>query len=139
MPIHPALVPGIRVDVTDAEFSITQAVAAAALFFSAAVFIWAVTSRTGINHVGATMQGPVVANFAWFFSALVVAIIVFILVIGFPPARRIPFGDDDSEPDYSTTSWISMPFACMFIAKISRGRTLWQFIIAVVLAFLVSP
>lgn len=109
--IHPALVPGISVDDTDAQFPTTKVVFAVALFFSAAVFIWAIISPTGINQVGTTMQGWVVQNFAWFFGALIVAVTVFMLVIGFAPTGRIPLGDDDSEPDYSTTSWISMLFA----------------------------
>ncbi|WP_293954085.1 BCCT family transporter, partial [uncultured Corynebacterium sp.] len=61
--------------------------------------------------MGTTMQGWVVQNFAWFFGTLIVAVTVFMLVIGFAPTGRIPLGDDDSEPDYSTTSWISMLFA----------------------------
>lgn len=109
--IHPALVPGISVDDTDAKFPTSKSVFAVALFFSAAVFIWAIISPTGINQVGTTMQGWVVENFAWFFGALIVAITLFMLVIGFAPTGRIPLGDDDSEPDYSTTSWISMLFA----------------------------
>ncbi|GAB3593020.1 Glycine betaine transporter BetP [Corynebacterium faecale] len=109
--IHPALVPGISVDDTDAKFPTSKSVFAVALLFSAAVFIWAVISPTGINQVGTTMQGWVVENFAWFFGALIVAVTLFMLVIGFAPTGRIPLGDDDSEPDYSTTSWISMLFA----------------------------
>ena len=109
--IHPALVPGISVDDTDAKFPTSKSVFAVALFFSAAVFIWAIISPTGINQVGTTMQGWVVENFAWFFGALTIAITLFMLVIGFAPTGRIPLGDDDSEPDYSTTSWISMLFA----------------------------
>lgn len=109
--IHPARVPGISADKTDTRFPTNKAVFAIALCFSLAVFIWAVISPTGINEVGTTMQGWVVQNFAWFFGALVIAITIFMFVIGFAPTGRIPLGDDDSEPDYSTASWISMLFA----------------------------
>ncbi|NMB23835.1 MAG: BCCT family transporter [Corynebacterium sp.] len=109
--IHPALVPGINVADTGAKFPTNKIVFAVALTFSLAVFIWAVVSPTGINEVGTTMQGWVVENFAWFFGALVVAIAIFMFVIGLAPTGRIPLGPDDSEPDYSTTSWISMLFA----------------------------
>lgn len=109
--IHPALVPGISVDETKHKFPTTKAVFAVALAASMAVFVWALISPEGINNAGTTMQSWVSANFGWFFTALVVLIMVFMFVIGYGPTGHIRLGADDSSPDYSTTSWISMLFA----------------------------
>ncbi|QGU06668.1 Glycine betaine transporter BetP [Corynebacterium occultum] len=109
--IHPALVPGISVDDTDTPFPTNKVVFAVALLASLSIFIWAMISPEGLNTVGTTMQGWVVANFGWLFSSLVILIMIFMFVIGFGPTGRIRLGADDSEPDYSTTSWISMLFA----------------------------
>lgn len=109
--IHPAMVPGISVDDTARKFPTTKAVFAIALAVSVAVFGWALVSPEGLNNAGTGMQSGVVAHFGWFFGALVVLIMIFMFVIGFGPTGRIRLGADDSEPDYSTTSWISMLFA----------------------------
>lgn len=109
--IHPALVPGISVDDTRRTFPTTKLVFAAALVFSVAVFIWALVSPEGINDVGVTLQTWVSTNFGWFFTTLIVVIMLFMIVIGFGPTGQIRLGADDSQPDYSTTSWISMLFA----------------------------
>lgn len=109
--IHPALVPGIGVADTGTRFPTSKLVFVVALLFSVGVFTWALISPTGINRVGVAMQSWVVANFGWFFGGLVAAIMVFMFVIGFGPTGRIRLGPDDSRPDYSTTSWISMLFA----------------------------
>lgn len=109
--IHPAMVPGISVDDTAQKFPTTKAVFAIALAVSLAVFGWALLSPVGLNNAGTGMQSWVVAHFGWFFGALVVLIMTFMFVIGFGPTGRIRLGTDDSEPDYSTTSWISMLFA----------------------------
>lgn len=109
--IHPALVPGIAVEDTNTRFPTNKVVFAVALVLSVAVFIWALISPEGINEVGTTMQGWVAANFGWFFGGLVFTVMIFMFIIGYGPTGHIRLGADDSEPDYSTTSWISMLFA----------------------------
>ncbi|WP_312716215.1 BCCT family transporter [Corynebacterium flavescens] len=109
--IHPALVPGIDVDDTNSTFPTNKVVFAVALLVSTAVFVWALISPTGLNEVGMTMQSWVVTNFGWFFTALMIIILIFMIVIGLAPTGQIRLGSDDSEPDYSTLSWISMLFA----------------------------
>lgn len=109
--IHPALVPGVDVDDTNMAFPTNKVVFAVALFVSTAVFIWALISPTSINDVGTTMQSWVVSNFGWFFGSLILVILIFMVTIGIAPTGKIRLGADDSEPDYSTLSWISMLFA----------------------------
>lgn len=109
--IHPAIIPGISYEETRSEFATRRAVFITALILSAAVITWAAIAPENINFVGTTMQSWVVRNLGWLYGALVVVAAIFMFAIGYGPTGRIKLGADDSEPDYSTTSWISMLFA----------------------------
>lgn len=109
--IHPGLVPGISVEDTGAKFPTRRSVFITALLVSLAVLAWAILAPGNLNTVGTTMQGWVVTHFGWLFNLTVVAIVVFMLVVGFGPTGKIRLGADDSTPEYSTISWISMLFA----------------------------
>ncbi len=109
--IHPGLVPGISVEDTGTSFPTRRSVFIAALAVSLAVLGWAIISPENLNTVGTTMQSWVVTHFGWLFNLTVVAIVIFMLVVGFGPTGQIRLGADDSTPEYSTLSWISMLFA----------------------------
>lgn len=109
--IHPALVPGISVEDTGVKFPTRRSVFIAALLVTLAILCWAIFVPENLNTVGTSMQGWVVTHFGWLFNATVVAIVVFMLVAGFGPTGKIRLGADDSTPEYSTLSWISMLFA----------------------------
>ncbi|MCM3662230.1 BCCT family transporter [Georgenia satyanarayanai] len=109
--IHPGLVPGISVEDTGARFPTRRSVFVVALVVTLAVLTWAIVAPDHLNDVGTSMQSWVVARFGWLFNATVVATVVFMLIVGFGPTGRIRLGADDSNPEYSTTSWISMLFA----------------------------
>lgn len=109
--IHPGLVPGISVEDTGISFPTRRSVFIAALAVSLAVLGWAIIAPENLNTVGTTMQGWVVTHFGWLFNLTVVAIVIFMLVVGFGPTGQIRLGADDSKPEYSTLSWISMLFA----------------------------
>lgn len=109
--IHPGLVPGISVEDTGASFPTRRSVFVIALAVTAAVLAWAILAADNLNLVGTSMQGWVVTHFGWLFNATVVAIVLFMLVVGYSPTGNIRLGADDSTPEYSTASWISMLFA----------------------------
>jgi len=109
--MHPGLVPGISVEDTGASFPTRRSVFIVALAVSLAVLAWATFAPAHLNMVGTTMQGWVVVHFGWLFNATVVGIVIFMLVAGFGPTGKIRLGADDSTPEYSTLSWISMLFA----------------------------
>ncbi|AKK10772.1 BCCT family transporter [Corynebacterium uterequi] len=109
--IHPGLVPGISVDDTDREYRTNKPVFAIALGLSLAVIIWAFINPTQVNSVGIGLQTWVVSNLGWLFTVTIVGLAVFMLVIGYGPTGRIRLGADDSEPEFSTGTWISMLFA----------------------------
>ncbi|MFC8304701.1 BCCT family transporter [Specibacter sp. NPDC057265] len=109
--IHPGLVPGISVEDTGVTFPTRRSVFVAALVVTLGILCWAIFAPENLNTVGTTMQGWVVTHFGWLFNATVVAITVFMLVAGFGPTGKIRLGADDSSPEFSTLSWISMLFA----------------------------
>ncbi len=109
--IHPALIPGISVENTDAGFKTNKAVFAVALAASLAVLLWAIVAPDNLSAVGGSMREWVVVNFGWMFSALMICALVFLLAVGLGPTGKIRLGADDSEPEFSTFAWISMLFA----------------------------
>ncbi|MBO0897379.1 BCCT family transporter [Arthrobacter sp. zg-ZUI10] len=109
--LHPGLVPGISVEDTGVGFPTRRSVFIVALAVSLAILTWATLAPANLNLVGTTMQGWVVVRFGWLFNATVVGIVIFMLVVGFGPTGKIRLGADDSTPEYSTLSWISMLFA----------------------------
>ncbi|MGV2852942.1 BCCT family transporter [Glutamicibacter sp. AGC13] len=109
--IHPGLIPGISVEETGANFPTRRGVFVTALLVSAGVLIWAIFAPSNLNLVGTTMQSWVVTNFGWLFNLTVLVIVVFMLVVGYGPTGKIRLGSDDSTPEFSTLSWISMLFA----------------------------
>lgn len=109
--IHPGLIPGISVEDTGVGFPTRRSVFIVALLVSLAVLGWAIVAPQNLNAVGISMQGWVVSHFGWLFNLTVVAIVIFMLVVGYGPTGKIRLGADDSTPEYSTSSWISMLFA----------------------------
>ncbi len=96
---------------TGAKFPTRRSVFITALVVSVAVLVWAIIAPSNLNLVGTAMQSWVVTNFGWLFNLTVLIIVVFMLVVGFGPTGKIRLGADDSTPEYSTLSWISMLFA----------------------------
>lgn len=109
--LHPGLVPGISVEDTGVSFPTRRSVFFVAMAVSLAVLVWAIFAPENLNTVGIGMQGWVVTHFGWLFNATVVGAVIFMLVVGFGPTGKIRLGSDDSTPEYSTSSWISMLFA----------------------------
>ncbi|WP_181034473.1 BCCT family transporter [Arthrobacter sp. 08Y14] len=120
--IHPGLVPGISVEDTGVSYPTRRGVFISAMAISLAVLAWAIFAPDNLSSVGAGVQAWVVVHFGWLFNATMVAAAVFMLVVGFGPTGKIRLGADDSTPEYSTASWISMLFAAgLGIALIFYG------------------
>lgn len=109
--IHPAIISGISYEDTQTEFVTRRGVFVTALILAIGVITWAAIAPENINAVGTTMQSWVVQNLGWLYGALVVVAAIFMVVVGYGPTGKIKLGTDDSEPDFSTMSWISMLFA----------------------------
>lgn len=59
----------------------------------------------------ANTQEKITQNFSWFYILMVAIFLVFILSIAISPWGNIKLGAEDSEPDYSFTSWFAMLFS----------------------------
>lgn len=109
--VHPALIPGIGVERTGRTFPMNWGVFTIALAAAVGVVVWAVIDPTGLATTGSTALGWVSGNFSWLFSALAVAVIVFMLIVGYGRTGGVRLGADDEKPEFSTVSWIAMLFS----------------------------
>ncbi|PWD50179.1 choline transporter [Serinibacter arcticus] len=58
------------------------------------------------------LQREVISTFGWYYTLLVVALVVFCLVVAFGPSGRIVLGRRGEKPEFSLGAWFSMIFAC---------------------------
>ncbi|MEJ6489251.1 BCCT family transporter [Leucobacter sp. USCH14] len=108
---HPGLIPGIGVEQTGVRFATNWVVLGVAVACTLAVIIWAFIAPDSIAVVGGASLTWVTENFSWLFGSLAIAVVCFMLVVGFGRTGGIRLGSDDEEPEFSTLSWISMLFA----------------------------
>ena len=108
---HPGLIPGIGVEQTGVRFATNWVVLGVAVACTLAVIVWAFIAPDAIAVVGGTSLTWVTENFSWLFGSLAIAIVCFMLVVGFGRTGGIRLGSDDEQPEFSTVSWISMLFA----------------------------
>ncbi|GMA31945.1 BCCT family transporter [Litorihabitans aurantiacus] len=58
------------------------------------------------------LQTRVIATFGWYYTLLVVGLVVFCLIVAFGPSGRITLGRRGEKPEFSLPAWFSMVFAC---------------------------
>ncbi|WP_243695040.1 BCCT family transporter [Labedella populi] len=133
IPVHPALIPGIGVEKTGRTFPTNWVVLAIASTLVLAVVIWGFAAPESISAAGGASLGWVTMNFGWLFSALAIAVIIFMLWVGYSRTGGIRLGSDDEKPEYTTVSWIAM----LFSAGMGIGLLFWG--PAEPLAFFNSP
>lgn len=66
---------------------------------------------TGTGVVFDHVQNFIVGNFGWFYMLSVAIFLIFVVYLFFSKFNKIKLGPDDSEPDYSYTSWFTMLFS----------------------------
>ncbi|WP_293698124.1 BCCT family transporter [uncultured Agrococcus sp.] len=108
---HPGLIPGIGVERTGVRFPTNVAVLVGAIAVTLSVIVWAFVAPDNLAEVGAAALTWVTTNFGWLFSALAIAIALFMLVVGYGRTGGIRLGADEEKPEFTTRSWISMLFA----------------------------
>ncbi|MBC9944142.1 BCCT family transporter [Leucobacter sp. cx-328] len=108
---HPALLPGIGVEQTATRFPTNKFVLGGAVVVTLAVISWAFIAPDNLLDVGSTSLTWVTMNFGWLFGALAIVAALFMVIVGYGRTGGIRLGADDEEPEYSTTSWVSMLFA----------------------------
>ena len=64
-----------------------------------------------VNAVLESVQDKVYKDLSWVYILLVSFFVIFLLVLAFSRMGNVRLGADNSEPQYSFFSWISMLFA----------------------------
>lgn len=65
----------------------------------------------GFGETGGNVLGWITTNFGWFFVLTSGAFLIFSVYLAVTRYGNIKLGPDDSEPEFSTFSWVSMMFA----------------------------
>ena len=86
------------------------------VFFGAAAIIFAVvifgaTVPDLASDVFAAVQAWVIDKFGWFYLLSVAVFLIFCIILAASRYGDIKLGPDDTEPDYSYTSWFAMLFS----------------------------
>ncbi|MBO0920267.1 BCCT family transporter [Cellulomonas sp. zg-ZUI222] len=108
---HPALLPGIGVEQTHLSFRTDRVVFAVAAAVVLAVIAWGLLLPAGLADFANAAFEVVTVDFGWFFGALTVVVLVFMMWLGFGRHRAVRLGQDDEEPEFSTVSWVTMLFS----------------------------
>lgn len=73
--------------------------------------VWGVIAPDNLNTIMGGALGWMISNFGWAFILIAVGALGFCVFLVIHPWGRIRLGPDDSRPDFSTASWVSMMFA----------------------------
>lgn len=86
-----------------------------------AFVVWGAVSSSGLGSASASAQDWVITNTGWFFVLASTFFVIFVIWLAASKYGRIPLGDEDEGPEFSTVSWIAM----MFSAGMGIGLMFW--------------
>lgn len=109
--LHPALLPGISAPESNKRFGIDGWILGIAGAFVVALIVFGIVDAESLGRLSNTAVTWVSRDTGWLFSALTVAVFVYMLVVGYSKKGRIKLGADDDEPEFTTLSWIAMLFS----------------------------
>lgn len=109
--LHPALLPGIAVDENDQRYRTNWWVFSVALAVIIGLVIFGIVDSENLGNAAFAGLHWVSTNTGWFFTALTIAVFVYMLVLGYSHMGSIPLGTDNEKPEFSTGSWIAMLFS----------------------------
>lgn len=72
---------------------------------------WGFIDRHGLGRVSKWALSRTISNFGWLFVLSSTLFVVFVIFVAASRFGKIPLGGDAEEPEYSTSSWVSMMFA----------------------------
>ena len=72
---------------------------------------WGFIDPHGLGRISKRALGGTISNFGWLFVLSSTLFVVFIIFVAASRFGKIPLGGDAEEPEYSTSSWVSMMFA----------------------------
>ncbi|HBV68520.1 MAG TPA: choline transporter [Clostridiales bacterium] len=103
------------------------------LAISLAIVIWGIVAQSNFADFANKLLAFLTNNFGWAYLISMFVFVLFSLVLAFSKYGNIKLGADDSEPEYSTTSW----FAMLFGAGMGIGLVVWG--VAEPISHFVSP
>lgn len=103
------------------------------LAISLAIVIWGIVAQKNFAEFANKLLEFLANNFGWAYLVSMFVFVLFSLVLAFSKYGNIKLGPDDSEPEYSTTSW----FAMLFGAGMGIGLVFWG--VAEPISHFVSP
>ncbi len=91
------------------------------LAISLAIVLWGILAQSNFASFANLLLSFLTNNFGWSYLISMLVFVVFALILAFSKYGKIKLGADDSEPEYSTTSW----FAMLFGAGMGIGLVFW--------------
>ncbi|GLY32607.1 BCCT family transporter [Kineosporia sp. NBRC 101731] len=76
-----------------------------------AFIAWGVLASDNLGEVASTVLAHVIEGGGWAFVLTASGFVVFALWLAFSSYGKVPLGQDDEAPEFSTISWISMMFS----------------------------
>lgn len=103
------------------------------LAISIAIVAWGILAQDNFANFANSLLSFLTNNFGWAYLSSMFVFVVFAIWLAFSKYGNIKLGPDDSEPEYSTTSWFGM----LFGAGMGIGLVFWG--VAEPLSHFVSP
>ncbi|MEG0154003.1 MAG: BCCT family transporter [Lachnospiraceae bacterium] len=91
------------------------------LILTMAIAIWAVLFNENFIKVSNGLYQFLTKDFGWLYLIAMLVFVVFVIVLACSKYGKIKLGENDSKPEYKTTSW----FAMLFGAGMGVGLVFW--------------
>lgn len=108
-PVGDTLVPPPRD--SGGHFPLDKVTFGVAAGLAVAFLLWGSIDSTGMGETTGTVLGKLTSLFGWLFILVSAAFLLFSAYLAVTRYGNIKLGPDDSEPEFSTFSWVSMMFA----------------------------
>jgi glycine betaine transporter len=108
-PVGEAVVPPSRD--RDGHFPLDKVTFGVAAGLAVAFLLWGTVDSTGMGETTGTILGKLTSLFGWLFILVSALFLLFSAYLAVTRYGNIKLGPDDSEPEFSTFSWVSMMFA----------------------------
>lgn len=91
------------------------------LALSIAIVLWGIVAQENFSNFANSLLNFLTTNFGWSYLISMFIFVVFAIILAFSKYGDIKLGPDDSQPEYSTTSWFGM----LFGAGMGIGLVFW--------------
>src|SRR6476661_6264121 len=96
---------------SDAHFPLDKVTFGVAAGLAVAFLVWGTVDSAGMGTTTGNVLGWLTKSFGWLFILVSASFLLFSVYLAVTRYGNIKLGPDDSEPEFSTFSWVSMMFA----------------------------